>query len=125
MSVYLGIHMKRFASPLVMRIIIIITLCAATFSFFFFAPNFFVAKAYAQEDNGNNNSTLILEDMRSILRDQQRDISSISNTSSAQAGALTEMAVSSSKIGIQATYTALSVFFSGHWSGCIWTKFDD
>ena len=107
MSVHLSIHMKRFASPLVIRMIIIITLCAATF--FFFAPNF-GAKAYAQE---NNNSTLLLEDMRSIMRDQQRDISSIRNTSSVEAGALTQMAASSSRLAIQATYTALSVFFLG------------
>jgi hypothetical protein len=32
----------------------------------------------------NNNTTFILEDMRTIMRDQQRDISSIKNTSSAQ-----------------------------------------
>src|SRR5215207_319599 len=110
MNVHLSIHMKGFVSPLVIRMmIIIITLCAATFFSFFFAPNF-GAKAYAQE---NNNSTLLLEDMRSIMSDQQRDIASIRNASSAEAGALTQMAESSSKIGIQATYTALSVFFLG------------
>jgi hypothetical protein len=125
MSVYLGIHMKRFASPLVTRIIIIITLCAATFSFFFFAPNFFGAKAYAQEENNeNNNSTLILEDMRSILRDQQRDISSISNTSSVevelirnmiskQLEVLNDINVTSTKLASQGAYSALSVFFLG------------
>jgi uncharacterized protein YlxW (UPF0749 family) len=113
MSVHFSIHMKSFASPLVIRmmiIIIIITLCAATF-FFFFAPNF-GAKAYAQEDN-NDNSTLLLEDMRSIMRDQQRDIASIRNTSSVEAGALTQMAASSSRLAIQAIYTSLSVFFLG------------
>ena len=47
--------------------------------FFFLAPNI-VAKVYAQEINNNNNGTLILEDMRTIMRDQQRDISSINNT---------------------------------------------
>ncbi|MFL6368094.1 MAG: hypothetical protein ACJ72T_06045, partial [Nitrososphaeraceae archaeon] len=100
------------SSPVIgkMMIIIIITmaiiLCAATF---FFAPDF-GAKAYAQE---NNNNTLILEDMRSIMRDQQRDITSIRNTSSVEAGALTQMAASSSRLAIQATYTALSVFFLG------------
>src|SRR5215212_10339953 len=85
MSVHLLIPLKGFASPLVirMRMIIIITLCAATFfSFSFFAPNF-GAKAYAQEIN-NDNSTLLLEDMRSIIRDQQRDIASISNSSSTE-----------------------------------------
>jgi hypothetical protein len=112
MSVHLSIHMKRFVSPLVIRMmIIIITLCTASFSFFFFTPNF-GAKAYAQEIN-NDNSTLLLEDMRSIMRDQQRDITSIRNTSSVEAGALTQMAVSSSRLAIQATYTALCVFFLG------------
>jgi hypothetical protein len=112
MSVHLSIHMKRFVSPLVIRMmIIIITLCTASFSFFFFTPNF-GAKAYAQEIN-NDNSTLLLEDMRSIIRDQQRDIASIRNTSSVEAGALTQMAASSSRLAIQATYTALCVFFLG------------
>src|SRR5215204_5830118 len=112
MSVHLSIHMKRFVSPLVIRMmIIIITLCTASFSFFFFTPNF-GAKAYAQEIN-NDNSTLLLEDMRSIMRDQQRDITSIRNTSSVEAGALTQMAASSSRLAIQATYTALCVFFLG------------
>jgi hypothetical protein len=112
MIVHLSIHMKRFVSPLVIRmIIIIITLCTASFSFFFFTPNF-GAKAYAQEIN-NDNSTLLLEDMRSIMRDQQRDITSIRNTSSVEAGALTQMAASSSRLAIQATYTALCVFFLG------------
>jgi hypothetical protein len=111
MSVHLSIHMKRFVSPLVIRMmIIIITLCTASFSFFF-TPNF-GAKAYAQEIN-NDNSTLLLEDMRSIMRDQQRDITSIRNTSSVEAGALTQMAASSSRLAIQATYTALCVFFLG------------
>jgi len=117
MSVHLGIHKKRFADHLVIRrrmiiIIIITTLyCAATL-FFFFAPTF-GEKAYAQENNGNNNSTLILEDMRSILSDQQRDIASIRNTSSAEAEALTQMGSSLGSVSIQATYTALSVFFLG------------
>src|SRR5215203_2666292 len=112
MSVHLSIHMKRFVSPLVIRMmIIIITLCTASFSFFFFTPNI-GAKAYAQEIN-NDNSTLLLEDMRSIMRDQQRDITSIRNTSSVEAGALTQMAASSSRLAIQATYTALCVFFLG------------
>lgn len=57
-------------------------------------PNF-GSKAYAQE---NNNNTLILEDMRAIMRDQQRDISSIKNTSSEQVEALTQMGMSSAKL---------------------------
>jgi hypothetical protein len=108
----LSIHMKGFVSPLVIRMmIIIITLCAASFSFFL-APNI-GAKAYAQVDINSNNSTLLLEDMRSIMRDQQRDMASIRNTSSVEAGALTQMAASSSRLAIQATYTALCVFFLG------------
>src|SRR5215210_1538643 len=113
MSVHLSIHMKRFVSLQVIRMmIIIITLCTASFFFFFFFTPNFGAKAYAQEIN-NDNSTLLLEDMRSIMRDQQRDITSIRNTSSVEAGALTQMAASSSRLAIQATYTALCVFFLG------------
>jgi hypothetical protein len=108
----LSIHMKGFVSPLVIRMmIIIITLCAASFSFFL-APNI-GAKAYAQVDINSNNSTLILEDLRAIMRDQQRDMASIRNTSSVEAEALTQMAASSSRLAIQATYTALCVFFLG------------
>jgi Short C-terminal domain len=130
MNMHLAIHMKGFVSSPVIgkRIIIVITLlCAATFLFFFFfAPNF-GAKAYAQDSN----NTLILEDMRAIMLEQQRDISSIRNISSAQAEALTQMGMSSAnmssaqveaftqmgmsstKLATQGAYTALSVFFLG------------
>jgi Short C-terminal domain len=114
MNVHLVIHMKGFvSSPLTggkLMMIIIITLCAAA-TFFFFAPNF-GAKAYAQEINSNNN-TLILEDLRSIMRDQQRDISLIKNTSSTEVEALTNMGTNLAKLTTQGAYTALSVFFLG------------
>ena len=111
MNVHLVIHMKGFVSTLIIgkMIIIIITLCAA--ATFFFAPNF-GAKAYAQEIN-NNNNTLILEDIRTIMRDQQRDIASIRNTSSANIEALTNMGTTLAKLTTQGAYTALSVFFLG------------
>jgi flagellar basal body-associated protein FliL len=117
MNLNLAVHMKESVSPLIiekMIIIIIITititLCAATF---FFAVNF-GAKAYAQENNINtNNNTLLLEDMRALMREQQGDLSSIRNTSSAQFEALTQMSASFGKLQTQATYTALSVFFLG------------
>jgi len=112
MNLHLAIHMKEFASTLIIGVmIIIITLCAATF---FFAVNF-GAKAYAQENNINtdNNNTLLLEDMRALMREQRGDLSSIRNTSSAQFEALTQMSASFGKLQTQATYTALSVFFLG------------
>jgi uncharacterized membrane protein len=88
MNMHLAIHMKGFvSSPVIGKMIIVITLCAATF---FIASNF-GTKAYAQENN-----TLILEDMRAIMRDEQRDIASIRNTSSAEVEALNRMAMSSS-----------------------------
>jgi uncharacterized membrane protein len=112
MNMHLAIHMKGFVSSPVIgkRIIIVITLlCAATFLFFFFfAPNF-GAKAYAQDSN----NTLILEDMRAIMLEQQRDISLISNMTPAQLEALTEINNSSTKLATQGAYTALSVFFLG------------
>ena len=115
MNVHLSIRMKCLvSSPVVgeMKIIIIImTVYAATF-FFFLAPNI-VAKVYAQEINNNNNSTLILEDMRAIMRDQQRDISSINNMTSAQLETLNEINDSPLSYAIQGAYTALSVFFLG------------
>ena len=103
MNVHPSIHMKGFvSSPLTNKIIIIIIVAYAATSFF--EPNI-GAKAYAQEIN--NNSTLILEDIREILRDQQRDISS------AQLETLNEINDSSTKFAIQGAYTALSVFFLG------------
>ncbi len=104
--------MKGFvSSPLtgekMMTIIIIILYAVATF--LFFAPNF-GAKAYAQEENNN---TLILEDMRAIMRDQQRDISSISNMTSAEVEALSSVGPTFTTLSTQGAYTALSVFFLG------------
>lgn len=113
MNLSLSIYKKGFVSPLtsdIMIKIIIITIYFATFfsfSSFFFAPNI-GEKAYAQENNNNN--TRILEDIRAILRDQQRDISSVSN---AQLETLNEINDSSTKFAIQGAYTALSVFFLG------------
>ena len=43
-------------------------------------------------------STRILEDMRAIMRDQQRDISSIRNTSSAEVEALTNVGPTFTKL---------------------------
>ena len=121
MNLRRSIHVKGFvSSPILgkMKIIIIITICFATFfsfsfSFFFLAPNI-GAKAYAQVDNNSNDSsTLIFEDMRAIMRDQQRDIASIRNTSSANVEALTNMGTNLAKLTTQGAYTALSVFFLG------------
>jgi uncharacterized membrane protein len=110
MNVHLAIHMKGFvSSPVIGKVIIVITLlCAAAL---LFVSNF-GAKAYAQENN-NNNNTRILEDIRAILRDQQRDISSVSNMTPAQLETLNEINDSSTKFAIQGAYTALSVFFLG------------
>lgn len=84
---------------------IIMALCATAF----FSAQGSETIAYAQE----NNNTLILDDMRAMMRDQQRDISSINNMTSAQAEALTRMGTELGKEATQATYTALSVFFLG------------
>jgi Short C-terminal domain len=126
MNVHVSIHMNGFVSSslisMMMIMIIIMTVYAATF---FFGPNFFGAKAYAQVDNNsNNNNTLILEDMRTIMRDQQRDIASINNMTSAQVELIKTMEslsleelkdinTVSTKLATQGAYTALSVFFLG------------
>ena len=90
----------------------------------FIASNF-GTKAYAQVDNNSNDSsTLILEDMRAIMRDQQRDIASINNMTSAQVELmknldslqleeLKDINTVSTKLATQGAYTALSVFFLG------------
>jgi Short C-terminal domain len=126
MNLHRSIHMKGFVcSPLTNKMIIIMTIYFATsfsFSFFFLAPNF-GAKAYAQVDS-NNSSTLIFEDMRAIMRDQQRDIASINNMTSAQVELIKNMEslqleelkdinTVSTKLATQGAYTALSVFFLG------------
>ena len=130
MNLSLSIYKKGFvSSPLtsdIMIKIIIITIYFATFfsfSSFFFAPNI-GAKAYAQEINNNNSNTLILEDMRTIMRDQQRDIASLNNMTSAeveliknmeslQLEELKDINTVSTKLATQGAYTALSVFFLG------------
>jgi hypothetical protein len=101
---------------------IVITTCAMTF--LFFAANF-GTKAYAQENNISNNDTaLILEDMRTIMRDQQRDMSSINNMTSTEVESIKNMTsvqlevlkdinTTSTKLAVQSAYTALSVFFLG------------
>jgi hypothetical protein len=130
MNLSLSIYKKGFvSSPLtsdIMIKIIIITIYFATFfsfSSFFFAPNI-GAKAYAQEINNNNSNTLILEDLRAIMRDQQRDIASLNNMTSAeveliknmeslQLEELKDINTVSTKLATQGAYTALSVFFLG------------
>ena len=129
MNLHLAIHMKGFvSSPLTNKRIIIITIYFATlfsFSFFLFAPNI-GAKAYAQVDNNSNDSStlIIFEDMRAIMRDQQRDIASINNMTSAQVELIKNMEslqleelkdinTVSTKLATQGAYTALSVFFLG------------
>jgi len=66
--------------------------------------------AYAQEDNNN---TRILDDMRTLMREQSRDTSSIKNSSAAQVDALGSMGIAFGRQATQATYTALGVFFLG------------
>ena len=129
MNLHRSIHVKGLSSPLTNKMGIIMTICFATFfsfslSFFFFAPNI-GAKAYAQEDsNSNNSNTLILEDLRAIMRDLQRDIASINNTTSAefelmknieslQLEEVKDINITSTKLSAQGAYTALSVFFLG------------
>src|SRR5918995_1551403 len=114
MNLHRLIHVKGFvSSPILSKMMMIIIIIVAYAATSFFAPNI-GAKAYAQVDNNSNDSsTLILEDMRTIMRDQQRDIASIRNTSSANVEALTNMGANLAKLTTQGAYTALSVFFLG------------
>jgi hypothetical protein len=72
----------------------------------------------------NNNTTFILEDMRTIMRDQQRDMYSISNMTSAEVESIKNMTpaqlevlkdinTTSTKLASQGAYSSLSVFFLG------------
>src|ERR671911_905048 len=113
MNLYSLSHVKGFvSSPILVKMMIIIIIVAYAVTSFF-EPNI-GAKAYAQVGtNSNDSSTLIFEDMRAIMRDQQRDIASIRNTSSANVEALTNMGANLAKLTTQGAYTALSVFFLG------------
>src|SRR5215208_3331652 len=61
----------------------------------------------------DNNTTFILEDMRTIMRDQQRDMYSISNMTSAQLEVLKDINTTFTKLASQEAYSSLSVFFLG------------
>src|SRR5215204_3298072 len=72
----------------------------------------------------NNNTTFILEDMRTIMRDQQRDMYSVSNMTSAEVESIKNMTsaqlevlkdinTTSTKLASQGAYSSLSVFFLG------------
>ena len=72
----------------------------------------------------NNNTTFILEDMRTIMRDQQRDmysinnmtsaeVESIKNMTSAQLEVLKDINTTFTKLASQGAYSSLSVFFLG------------
>jgi hypothetical protein len=125
MNLSLSIYKKGFvSSPILGKMMIIIIIIVAYAATSFFEPNI-GAKAYAQEEsNSNNNGTLILEDVRTIMRDQQRDIASINNMTSAeveliknmeslQLEELKDINTVSTKLATQGAYTALSVFFLG------------
>lgn len=66
------------------------------------------AEIYAQE-----NSTAILEEIRTLMRDEIRDISTIKNLTSAEVELLQNIAIATSRTPTEAEYTALSVFFLG------------
>src|SRR5918995_291850 len=124
MNLYSLSHVKGFvSSPILVKMMIIIIIVAYAVTSFF-EPNI-GAKAYAQVGtNSNDSSTLIFEDMRAIMRDQQRDIASINNMTSAQVELIKNMEslqleelkdinTVSTKLATQGAYTALTVFFLG------------
>jgi len=117
----ISIHLKGFVDTTKIGTMFILALYASIFFFLFFlfAQNS-GANAYAQEEN----STQVLEDIRSILRNQQHDISSLENMTSseielnqnitaAQLEVLNDISVTSTKLAAQGAYSSLSVFFLG------------
>jgi uncharacterized membrane protein len=100
-----GPHLTSFALSLILGMMMVMVL---HFSPIDFAPKL-EQNAYAQEDN----NTRILDDMRTLMRDEFRDTSSIKNSSAAQVDALGRMGIAFGKQATQATYTALGVFFLG------------
>jgi cbb3-type cytochrome oxidase subunit 3 len=65
-------------------------------------------KASAQE-----NSTAVVDDVRTILRDERAQLSELKNMTAHEIAILNEINVVSTKLATQGTYTALSVFFLG------------
>lgn len=113
---HLSIHLTGFVNYSMIGAMIIMALCATAF----FSAQGSETIAYAQE----NNNTLILYDMRAMMRDQQRDISSIKNMTaielelnkqreSAQLEVLNDISITSTKLAAQGAYSSLSVFFLG------------
>lgn len=71
-----------------------------------FGPS--VEKADAQE-----NSTMVLDDVRTMLRNDRADISEVKNMTAREIDILSEINLTSTKLATQGVYTALSVFFLG------------
>ena len=65
-------------------------------------------KASAQE-----NSTAVLDDVRTMLRDDRAELSEVKDMMAREIAILSEINLTSTKLATQGAYTALSVFFLG------------
>jgi cbb3-type cytochrome oxidase subunit 3 len=65
-------------------------------------------KASAQE-----NSTAVLDDVRTMLRDDRAELSEVKDMTAREIAILSEINLTSTKLATQGAYTALSVFFLG------------
>jgi hypothetical protein len=65
-------------------------------------------KASAQE-----NSTAVLDDVRTMLRDDRAELSEVKDVMAREIAILSEINLTSTKLATQGVYTALSVFFLG------------
>ncbi len=96
------LYLRGFVNSAVIMIIIVL---AHGMNFSSEVP----AKAYAQE----NSTTVILEEMRTIMRDELGELSALRDLTSAEVQSLRDGASNAIKLSTQGAYVALCVFFLG------------
>ncbi|MEW6603501.1 MAG: SHOCT domain-containing protein [Thermoproteota archaeon] len=96
-------RLAQFANSATISIMIIAFLLNVNFNF-----GLGIEKINAQE-----NSTVVLDDVRNMLRNDRADISEVKNMTAREIAILSEINLTSTKLATQGVYTALSVFFLG------------
>lgn len=100
---HLPMRLAQFANSATISIMIIAFLLNVNFNF-----GLGIEKINAQE-----NSTVVLDDVRNMLRNDRADISEVKNMTAREIAILSEINLTSTKLATQGVYTALSVFFLG------------
>lgn len=80
---------------------------------FSFLMNFDFGPSVEEADAQENSTTMVLDDVRTMLRSDRADISEVKNMTAREIDILSEINLTSTKLATQGVYTALSVFFLG------------